>query len=153
MTLQRCLTSFSPSVSSMPKSLSKNVGTSKEPDLWAGWSSFCHWGKGCVITAELWAAAEHVSWRNAKVDLSHLPPYVMLVGRNTTTPILHHNYSHSKMSVHTQRDTHAKNSSLYGKTIHYWSLKYHVRASSKWKISGFLSSSSCVGDYTPTNLC
>lgn len=66
----------------------------------------------------------------------------MLVGRNTTTPILYYNYSHSQTSVHT----HAKNSYSMGKTIHYWGLKYHVRAPSKWRSSGPLFSS-CVGDY------
>lgn len=44
----------------------------------------------------------------------------MLVRRNTTTPILYYNYSHSQTSLHT----HAKNSHSMGKTIHYWGLKY-----------------------------
>lgn len=47
--------------------------------------------------------------------------------RNTTTPILDRNYSHSEISMCTA----AKNANLLGKTIHYWGLKYHVRAPSK----------------------
>lgn len=56
------------------QSLSKHTSIqaeAKKPDLSAGWGSFCRRGRECDNM--LGAAAQHVSWGNAKVDLSHLP--------------------------------------------------------------------------------
>lgn len=88
----------------LPKSLLQNVNASKTERVhWAGWSSFCHKGREHVITG-LWAAAEHVSKRNASVDFSYLPLYVMPFGG--THRLFYTIIIHTCKSTRTRKEMH-----------------------------------------------
>lgn len=81
--------------SSLPKSLSENVDASRTQRALPSSRDEVH--SVTRAGSELSQGSEQLPSmfrkRNANVDLSHLPPYVMLFRKSSSQPILYHNYS------------------------------------------------------------